>query len=359
MKKSIVALAVTSAALSSVSAYANKELDRLAHELETSAWRKGIYNEHTSVYDGEEQVPVSTKEDAEKATLSYKGSIKYALTGTNGPEGGMTDIGSFIELRGQSPVCDTMTAFAHAKLSAQYMDLTQLRDWTGYHGTGLEVANAQLGLKGNFGKVQMGSWKGVYNNAVQGGVDNSEYGYFAATHHSPEGDTVAYTSPSIDGFELQASIQYSGYFETATFSSVNNDANNLFSGAASVKYSTDMFSVGIGYDENRFGWEKPGKSAAGVKVTVNPTTDLALAAKYEQQENDVMAALSATYDYDMGSSVYAGYSRQKDKGIGKSKDSSYIGVNYRVTDSVQVYAETGQTQKDQRIRTTLGTSYFF
>lgn len=286
MKKSIVALAVTSAAFASISAYA-----------------------------------------ADTTTANFYGNIQYGFQDTKGG-GKVFDNGSALGFNGESVIDDSTTAFFNIKYE---VPLTE----KGSYSVALDTA--EVGVKGNFGKVRVGTFDGIYNDAVQDGIDNSENLSWDSNSVSPEGDTVAYYSPSMNGFEFQVSLQGSGSNNSVGSSGSGNSA------MAVVKYSTDMFTVAAAYDARKNATTYVDKSTTGIKLTVAPMENVTLALNYESlQDTQKVTGLGATYGYGMGT-IYAAVGHVSPNGSASSYGQSEIGANYSINSSMYVYLETGRS----------------
>ncbi|WP_421848886.1 porin [Marinomonas sp.] len=166
MKKSIIAIAVSTAALASVPTFA-----------------------------------------AEGSTADVYGNIQYAYTNDNANNKGSNfeDNGSTIGLKGETTVSDSVTAFFKYEVE---IEADQKKD--GPNSGRVNLDQAYVGLKGNFGKVQVGSFDTIYNNAIQDGINQFEVLEPSKAGNTTEGDTIAYFSPSMNGFEVQVAAQVKG-----------------------------------------------------------------------------------------------------------------------------------------------------
>jgi predicted porin len=314
MKKSIIAIAVSSAALASVSVYA-----------------------------------------AEGSTVDVYGNIQYAYTDADAGSD-FADNGSTIGLQGETKINDDLTAFFKYELEFDADEKDADVD------AGLD--QAFVGLKGNFGKVQVGSFDTIYNNAIQDGIDQFENLGFTNAVDTDEGDTLAYFSPSVNGFEVQAAAQVKG------------DAASTVDGTsvmAVVRYSTGIVSVALGYDarENTTDAE----ATTGLAVTVMPMANLSITGKYETTGGDTATdtdgnsigndtyGLAARYGYGAGD-VYASYQNVDPALAGTSDYNEYAaGVTYNLASNVYVYGEVGSfenaTDSDTDTQTAVGVYYGF
>ncbi|WP_133011703.1 porin [Marinomonas flavescens] len=300
MKKSIVALAVTSAAFASISAYA-----------------------------------------AEDSSVDFYGNIQYAFSNQNGVGTNFEDNGSTLGVKGESKVDDNLTAFFKYELEFKADEQEDRGAATAYNQSHLD--QAFVGLKGDFGKVTAGTHDTIYNNAIQDGIDQFEYLGTAKAAGSSQGDTITYFSPSMSGLEMQVAVQTKGTNPNATSNTSTGD-NSGNAPMAVIKYSTDMFSVAVGYDSRGNTAASNTKSSTGVAVTVTPMDNLTVTGKYETTEDTAnYLGLAARYGYGMGD-VYGSY-------VNVNPDSSQVnhetynqyavGVTYSINSNMYTYAEIG------------------
>jgi predicted porin len=290
MKKSIIAIAVSSAALASVSAYA-----------------------------------------AEASTFDVYGNIQYVITDTEGT-GDFADNGSTFGFKGETKVDEDLTAFFKYELEAA-------ADEKGSVATSLD--QAFVGLQGNFGKVQVGSFDSIYNNAIQDSVDQFENLGFESADTTAEGDTIAYFSPSFNGLEIQASTQVN---------SGNSEGN-----AATVvaKFSVDALTIAAGYDALTDDEDTVGLS---VGYQVSPALSVTVKAESTTDTQDLVG-LATRYGYGAGD-IYA--SAQVVSPDATDDYNEYAaGVTYNLASNVYVYGELGQFGESEDATTAVGVYYGF
>ncbi|WP_111638793.1 porin [Marinomonas shanghaiensis] len=313
MKKSIIAIAVSSAALASVSAYA-----------------------------------------AEGSTVDVYGNIQYAYADKDAG-GNFEDNGSTIGLKGETKINDDLTAFFKYEIE---FDADQKEGSSGENKADLD--QAFVGLQGNFGKVQIGTFDTNYNNAIQDAVDQYEYLGFTNAAKTSEGDTIAYFSPSVNGFEVQAAVQVKGEAsETNTNTNANGDKS---SSMMVVKYSTGIVSAALGYDSRAN--TADAEATTGLAITVTPLENLSVTAKYETTEDtqDILG-LAARYGYGAGD-VYASYQNVDPDAAGSDDFNEYAaGVTYSLASNIYVFGEVGKfenaTNSDTDTQTAVGVYYGF
>ncbi|MGO3739584.1 MAG: porin [Marinomonas foliarum] len=306
MKKSIIAIAVSSAAFAAVSVHA-----------------------------------------AEGSTVDVYGNIQYAYTNADaGSE--FADNGSTFGFKGETTINDDLTAFFKYELEADADEKA-----VGNTGVQVNLDQAFVGLKGGFGKVQVGTFDSIYNNAIQDSVDQFENLGFATNDTTTEGDTIAYFSPSFSGLELQASVQV-------------NDSDK--SGAATTlvaKYSVDALTVALGYDslEND---QTNDESTIGLNVGYQVMPALNVSAKFETTNKDGANAqdafgLATRYAYGAGD-VYAS-AQVISPETGDDYNEFGAGVTYSLASNVYVYGEVASIETsstaDSDTQTAVGVYYGF
>ncbi|MGB3601313.1 MAG: porin [Marinomonas sp.] len=324
MKKSIVALAVSSAALASVSAYA-----------------------------------------AEDTSLDFYGNIQYAYTSDTADGTNFQDNGSTLGVKGESKVTDDITAFFKYELEfkADEQEERSNDDGNGTDYNESKLDQAYVGLKGSFGKVTVGTHDTIYNNALQDAVDQFEYLSISMASGSSQGDTITYFSPSMSGFEVQVALQTKGTDDSST----DNGDFTGNAGMAVLKYSNDLMSVAVGYDSRENTAEDDADATSGIAVTVTPMDNLSVTAKYETTEDTAdYLGLAARYGYGMGD-VYGSYANvnpDSSQDDNETYNEYALGVTYSINSSMYTYFEIGNygsDVKDEGSHTTsvVGVTYVF
>ncbi|MAE20342.1 porin [Candidatus Poribacteria bacterium] len=322
MKKTLVAIAVSSAALTSVS--------------------------------------VSAAEDT--VNFDVYGNIQLAYVDSDADNTGeIKDNGSTFGFQGSTAINDDLTGFFKYELEADADEKTT-------SGVDVNLDQAYVGLQGGFGKVQVGTFDSIYNNAIQDTYDQFEVIGVHTAQLTAEGDTIAYYSPSFSGFEFQSSIAVKDADET------NGPAAEEDKGTATtivLKYSVDALTAAIGYDDgNNTGDGK--SSTTGLNVTYQVSPALSVGAQYEEVEDFSKAfGLAARFNYGAGD-VYGtlqSVDLDEKSAIGEDGYTAYgLGVTYNLASNMYVYAEYGQNASfdsnddmtaDDDKTTAIGATYLF
>ncbi|SBS26680.1 Major outer membrane protein P.IB precursor [Marinomonas spartinae] len=330
MKKSLVALAVSSAAFASISAYA-----------------------------------------AEDTTVGFFGNIQYAYVTKDPKVGNNTnafeDNGSSFGFKGESKVSDMTTAYFYVKYK-----VPATRNATTGTSAGdikFKMDKAFVGLKGDFGNVKVGSFDSIYNDAIQDPIDQLEYISMTNNKTSAKGKTVAYFSPTISGFQVQVSAGL-GEDDGTGVKSIQSNSNTTYTGV--VKYSNDLVTVALGYDsltnQNKatVGAANALGDTVGITATVMPIENLSVSGKYEKTSDADSSnagkkafGLATRYGYGMGD-MYASYENVKPDAAGSDDFNEYaFGVTYSINSSMYVYTELGRLTSNKVKTTAMGVTYSF
>jgi predicted porin len=312
MKKTLVAIAVSGAAISSVSAF------------------------------------------AADSSVDVYGNLQYAYSDSDENGAQLGDNGSTIGLTGETMVTEGTTAFFKYELEADADENNS--------NVAIGLDQAFVGVKGGFGKVQLGTFDSIYADAVQDGLDQGEYVGIKGSATTAEGDTLAYFSPSFNGLELQASVQVKGEAEDEVDKTDNSKTVKDGTALTLVaKYSVDALTVSAGYDDQ--GTTVNGNETYGLGVAYQVSPALSVNAKYEQQSDvDSRMGLGARFAYGLGD-VYGSYQTIDPEAANQdSYDNYLVGVSYDVAPNMYVYAEYGQqaaTLDKEDTVTAIGTALSF
>lgn len=310
MKKTLVAIAVSSAALTSVSAFAADET----------------------------------------VNFDVYGNIQLVYADSDANDSEITDNGSTFGFQGSTAISDDLTGFFKYELEADADEKTS--------GVDVNLDQAYVGLQGSFGKVQVGSFDSIYNNAIQDTYDQFEYLGVENAGLTKEGDTIAYFSPSMGGFEVQLSAQFKGKAE----SEVGAGTEDGTAVTAVVKYSVDALTIAAGYDslENDTARSNADSATYGVSATFQATPALSVGAKWEEEEDlTSIVGLAARFNYGAGD-VYGTYQNVDPDAVGSDDYNEYgVGVTYNLASNMYVYGEFGQSGAAEDDVTAVGATYLF
>ncbi|MBJ7549302.1 porin [Marinomonas ostreistagni] len=311
MKKTLVAIAVSSAALTSVSAFAAEDT----------------------------------------VNFDVYGNIQLVYADSDSNDSEITDNGSTFGFQGSTAISDDLTGFFKYELEADADEKTSDID--------VNLDQAYVGLQGGFGKVQVGSFDSIYNNAIQDTYDQFEYYGVTNAGLTDEGDTIAYFSPSMGGFEVQLSAQFKGKAETEVSDGTTEDGTAL---TAVVKYSVDALTIAAGYDslENDVARSAADSATYGVSATFQATPALSVGAKWEEEEDEnTILGLAARFNYGAGD-VYGTYQNVDPDAVGSDDYNEYgVGATYNLASNMYVYGEFGQTGSSEDDITAVGATYLF
>lgn len=225
-----------------------------------------------------------------------------------------------------------------------------------------ETDEVFVGVKGPWGRLQAGTWDGVYEDLVVDKIDVFEYDGVTKfeDYRTPEvGDAVAYMSPSFGGVSFAVQGFFKGRGE-------ENDAEQdpkVVGGAENeqalqlvVGYKAENYAIHAGYDDNGLDENADGTFGISGSVDLSP---LSLAVKYEHvgenrgdpaNPNDTRGAISAytlvsAYDYGQGSVI--AIVQQVEPETSDSRTEFGLHVNYSLAENFYVYAEHISYNRDQ------------
>ena len=315
MKKTLVAIAVSSAALTSVSAFAADDT----------------------------------------VNFDVYGNIQLVYADSKDDDSEIADNGSTFGFQGSTAIRDDLTGFFKYELELDADDKTR----NGDDSFGVDLDQAYVGRQGSFGKVQVGSFDTPYNNAIQDSLDQFEYLGAHTASLTSEGDTIAFYSPNIYGFEFQTAIQVKGSNDSSTDAGAVNQSDDGTASQMVLKYSVDALTVALGYDNlaNVIGKEDTSTYGLNVGFQVNPA--LSVSFQYED-ETDVAETfgLGARFNYGSGD-LYGTIQTVDQEGSATDYDMYGIGATYNLASNMYVYAEYGQTGSTEDKVTAAGATYLF
>jgi len=286
----------------------------------------------------------SVAQAAEMASMpEFYGNIQLAYVHTSvEPDGGAEvttndfgDNGSTLGFKHSHEIAPGMTGFLKAELEF---------DADENHGDGInKVDEAYIGVKGDFGSVQVGTddtvyeWWDVIDIAESVGIAGELGG--AAVY---EGDNVQYVSPIIaGGLTIGATIAL--------------DSTETHSGALGAKYKTDMFEVIFGYSLGREeNFVDTGDAfGLGGKVFLG---DLTVGAEYESKSADSANGVddkSTEVDdfgliaiYALGASQLAAGYQRAEYDNDTEVDAFYLQALHNISDNMYAYVEYTNASAD-------------
>lgn len=258
----------------------------------------------------------------------------------------LTDNGSTFGFKGEKELKHGLTGFFKYELEADADEKTSDVD--------VNLDQAFVGLKGDFGKVQVGTFDSIYNNAIQDGIDSFEYAGLTGSSTTTEGDTIAYFSPNMNGLEVHVSAQVTGDGESEVTANTQEDGTAL---TAVVKYAMGDLEVAVGYDS--------------LENVINKDNTMGVSAAYDLGVANVMAKYED--NSDEGTNIGFGFNAAHADGLvygsvqtvdletGSDYDEYAVGATYELDydGDVYVYVEAGQQGTAEDSFTALGAVYAF
>ncbi len=282
--------------------------------------------------------------------------LKYNTTTNEAgdDESAFTDNGSTIGFGAEHRFDNGLTAFGTAEFEHNADEAK--------NGDGLNSGDqAFLGLSGNFGRVQAGSFDSIYSDAIYDLIDPFETASVSAAADSAEGDTIAYMSPDFGGFSFEVAGRIRGEADTGA------DSEEV-GFAAVATYGMDNWAVNVGYDERGAndlgggGFDEGETYGIGAAYSLDRVD---LAARYSISQDadgeDETSFLGALVGFDYGRGDIYGVVQEVDPDGGDSRTEFAIGANYVITDNMYVFTEYGtyDRQNDAGDLFEVGAVYVF
>ncbi len=336
MKKTLIASAVAAAALST-SAFAMDPASELASKLDSMP----------TVYGN--------------IQLAWY----HADVDPGGSESALIDNGSTIGFKHSHEISPGITAFLKAELEFDADDKAGNGGLSGFD-------EAYIGVKGDFGKVWVGSDDSTYERGVDIISNHWEFGDGAidtASYDTGEGDLVQYTTPSMAGFEVGVAVQINGDGEKG---------DKSYPYQLSVTYSLDALTVAFALDSND--GDRAYSSATDGSAPNDENTyglmasydmgDFGLTGEYHTR-SDVESTYGLMGTYSMGANTFAaGYVMIESDAPGSSEESSGVALQalHNLSDHMYVWTEAYFVNSDPGVAGTadsdgtvlaMGAAYVF
>lgn len=301
--------------------------------------------------------------------LSVYGNLqlKYNTTdfvqddGSTEDSSSFTDNGSTIGFAAEHQFDNGLTGYGRAEFEHNADEAKS--------SNGLDTGDqAYLGLRGDFGAVQAGSWDGIYADAIYDLIDPFESASLDSESATAEGDQIAYFSPNFNGFSFEVQARVRGDAENVgdDFTNLDDPSNDAQAAeesdeevgfAAVAKYTADNWAVHAGYDDR--GANELGVDPATGEVVFDdePTYGIGgaydfgqftLSGRYALEElrdeadaGDDVAYYGVLGSFDYGQGAIYGGVQEVDPDEGDSKTQFSVGANYEIGSNLYVFAEYG------------------
>jgi predicted porin len=321
MKKTLIASAVAAAALSS-NAFAMDNASDLAEMLESMP----------EVYGNIQLAQFWSEVDP-------KGGSK-----TSSHE--FADGGSTIGFKHDHAITEDLTGFFKAELEFDADDKAGNGGLNGFD-------EAFIGLKGDFGSIQIGSDDTVYEQMLNITDISEQVGISGNLTGIGEGDNAQYVG-SFGDFTVGLTYKIDGDSATQRGAQVGG------------AYSSDAFYVGLAYSmesDKDYGATK-GTDAFGLAAEAY-IGDLTLQAQYEDEDDTGdYVGLQAIYGIK-ATQLALGYGIYGAEGADEDAEQLFVQALYNVSDNMYVYVEASQTSNAGNVKdtdetaTAVGATYAF
>ena len=307
------------------------------------------------------------KESIDPVKLGVFGNIQLAHfwneTDLNGAKSGsheFADGGSTLGFTHEHMISEGLTGFLKMEFEFDADDKNSSKP----NGPGLsETDETYIGVKGDFGSVQIGSDDTVYEQFINITDTSEQIGLGANLTTIGEGDNAQYVG-TFDAIKVGATYKIDGDFTTTRGTQL------------AAAFETEEFYVAAAYSmasDTNYGNNK-GQDAIGIAAAMM-MGDLTLQAQYEtldesesgQKDGGDYMGLQGLYN--MGATTFAlGYGIYGTDADGATDDDQstiYLQALHNVSDNMYVYIEAAQSDgydnvKDQDdTATAIGATYYF
>lgn len=271
------------------------------------------------------------------------------------------DNDSLIGIEGEYVLDNNMTAYFLAE-----WEFSTDENTGGLNSTG----DSYIGLKGDFGSIQIGNWDGVYQESITDLLNPFEYeGTTEFLSSEDAGDLLAYHSPEFGGvsFGIHTSLKGDGAV-------IDNDGDgkpdNIYPIAAVIRYANEYAIINLGYDDRALVSDNA-DAQFGIAGTIE-LQPFTLGAKFEtvgesnKNTDDGFEAVGiiSTFDYDFGVITLAIQQITHDTEIlvfREDRTEYVLNANYLLSEDLYFYIETARYNKfkDQDDYTGLGIYFGF
>ena len=324
MKKTLIASAVAAAALTSTAAFAEE------------AAGPGIYGNIQLAHFWDE--------------LEAPGGAK---SGYHGFEDG----GSTLGFTHEHAISEGLTGFFKAEFEFDADDKGNAD--SGLHNTD----ETYIGVKGDFGSVQIGSDDTVYEQFVNITDTSEQIGISGNLTTIGEGDNAQYVG-TFDAIKVGVTYKIDG------------DSTTTRGTQLAAAFETEEFYVAAAYSmasDTNYGNDK-GQDAIGLAAAMM-MGDLTLQAQYETLDESTSGAkdggdyIGVQALYNMGAATFAAgygiYGTDNDAPTSDDMTAIYLQALYNVSDNLYVYLEANQsdgynnTKDAENTATAIGATYYF
>lgn len=307
----------------------------------------------------------------EDTTFSVYGNLQYAYvneerataTGVES-QSELLDNGSTIGIEGEHEWDNGLTGFFRAEW--EFLGDEKVIQEPGREEGIDQTDEVFAGVKGGFGKVQVGTWDGLFQDYISDPLNPFEYTGTTEFNGTGEpGNSIAYWTPSLGGFTFAIQGFFEGDGEGRDFDGDGEpDSEQAFQAVAA--YEAGIFGVALGYDDRGF------EEGADGNIGLTGTVDLApfsLAAKVQQVgdtdtvDGGMMYGLLGSFDYGPGSLTAAVQQVDVDSDLNgdDARTEMLFNANYAIAENLYVYGEVGMldVETDEGDYTAVGAVYSF
>ncbi len=282
-----------------------------------------------------------------QADATLYGRLHFQMQFDKNQDMNIANAGHRLGVKGESELDSGLTAFY--QLETQFGNDTDGTSTEGTTDANLKVRHANAGVKGDFGKVTVGRFENPMYKTVVGDVFERTSAAFTQTQERI-GNSLAYESPSYAGFNGYAAITGDGGNEDFTDASgVKHSYKDVDGYVAGVNYEANGLYAGVGYAQSQYEKDQDSYDKHDVSVGVSYTYNNAfVGANYEHNQQLATSAgatdgsidvydVAATYTIDK-TTIGLNYSQANPDNADKLKR-SLVGVYHDLGGGADVYAE--------------------
>ncbi|ARU54833.1 outer membrane protein (porin) [Oleiphilus messinensis] len=262
----------------------------------------------------------------------------------------LADNGSTLGVKHEHEIAPGLTGFMKAELEFT-------ADEKGPNGLD-KLDEAYIGLKGNFGKVWVGSDDSIYESYVDKIVNYYEYADLnvGGNYDTGEGDLIQYETPKIaGGLTIGAAVQINGDAE---------NADKSYPYQIGAKYSMDAITVAVAMDSND-GDEGPNSNTYGVMAGFG-ADNFSVSAEFQTRE-DVADLFGVFASFSAGANTFAVSYEFEDQDSGDEVNVISAQALHNMSDNMYVYVEgywadaepEGSSDSTETTQLALGAVYAF
>ncbi|MEX0448816.1 porin [Spiribacter sp. 221] len=276
--------------------------------------------------------------EVEGTTLTLGGEIVlnylYEKRDDGNDDTKFVDDGSKVVIAGERDLGNGITAYAEAEFEFNVLG----------NNDDVKRDGSVLGFVGEFGEVAVGASDNVYEDLISDAVDPFENASFEGADLTNEDSMVTYYSPDFDGFSFRLQGRHKN----------RDNQSAKVSLIAAAEYDFGPLALAAAYDSRGSKDSSKGSDfksedhVLGFSAVADISERVEVGARFSQVNNQDgndqdFTAVVVSYDYG-GGDLYGG-AQNFDPKNGSSSSQVAAGINYELADSVMIFAEYGDLDR--------------